>query len=289
MADGVASPVTIPGAKQFDVTSKASGREYRVFVSRPLAPPPDGGYPVLVVTDGNMTFPIATMMSNLFAFGGEVALIVGVGYADPAQAMQRRFKDLTPPTPLSGIRQMPGRPPLAEADVGGAREFQRFLTEELRPRIAADWPTDAADWNLFGYSLGGLFVLDALIERPDAYRSFIASSPSIWWNSCAVLGGEARFARRVEAREVEPRVLVTIGSAESDPPAKLPPGMDAAQMQALGAEARMVANARELGERLGQIEGGPGYVARFHAFEGDDHTMSVSAAISRALAFALRA
>ena len=73
------------------------------------------------------------------------------------------------------------------------------------------------------------------------------TSPSIWWNDRAVLAGEADVARRVETGEIEPRVLVTIGAFEQDPPKVPPPGMTAEAVAELVAEGRMVENALELG------------------------------------------
>jgi hypothetical protein len=53
------------------------------------------------------------------------------------------------------------------------------------------------------------------------------------------------------------------------------------------AEARMVDNARELGQRLAGCRGGAGYKAAFHEFEGENHQTVIPATISRAVAFAL--
>jgi predicted alpha/beta superfamily hydrolase len=287
------APVEIAGAVQFDVTSKTNGRAYRVFVSAPPGPAPAGGWPMVVLTDGNLSFPIGAMMGRVLAMEGDsaAALVVAVGYPsqNPPEFLRRRVRDLTPPTPLANIRRPPpGQPPLREDEVGDAEGFFRFLTEELPALIAADWPVNGARTALYGHSLGGLFVLQALFDHPGAYRSFVASSPSIWWNNRALLAGEAGFARQVTAKEVAPRVLITIGGYEQSMPARLPPGMDEPQMRSLIEEARMVDNARELGARLAQLEGGPGYLARFTALDGDDHGTALSTSIGRALAFALR-
>ena len=37
------TPVTLAGATQFDLESKIAGRTYRIFVYKPLTPPPDRG------------------------------------------------------------------------------------------------------------------------------------------------------------------------------------------------------------------------------------------------------
>ena len=284
------SPTSFPGAVEFDVTSKIGGRAYRILVYQPPLPPPEAGYPVVVLSDGNMNFPIAAAMEAMFAFQGGAALIVGVGYptTNPLELMFMRTRDLTPPTPIEAIRPQPGLPAPVPENYGGDAEFLSFLIDELRPLIAAQWPTDPARQVLYGYSLGGLFTLNALFARPSAFSVFVASSPSIWWHDRALLAGEADFARRIEAGEAAPRVLVTIGGEEQSLPRTLPPGYTEESLTELMMSARMVDNARELGARLAALKGADGYVARFHQFEGEDHLTAMAGSIARALDFALR-
>ena len=201
---------------------------------------------MITLSDGNMNFPIAAAMGAMFAFQGGPALIVGVGYptTNPLDLMFMRTRDLTPPTPIEAIRPQPGLPPPAAENYGGEAEFLSFLVDELRPLIAAQWPTDPTRQVLYGYSLGGLFTLNALFAQPSAFSVFVASSPSIWWHDRALLAGEADFARRIEAGEATPRVLITIGGEEQTPPRTLPPGFSEAEARELVASARMVDNAR---------------------------------------------
>src|SRR6185312_6484436 len=60
-------PYSFVRSAQFDLPSKISGRTYRIFVHTPPTPPPPGGYPVLYVTDGNGTFPVAAGQAELEA------------------------------------------------------------------------------------------------------------------------------------------------------------------------------------------------------------------------------
>ena len=282
--------VAVRGSVQFDLASAISGRTYRIFVFQPAAPPPPEGYPVVLVTDGNMNFPIAATMAAAFSLrGGKSALVVGVGYPsdDPLETMRLRNRDLTSPTPLARIRAAPGSPPPKLADYGGSDLFRRFIMEELRAAIAADWPVNPDDQTLFGHSLGGLFVLDVLFSHPAAFRAYAASSPSIWWNRRALLRREDAFVRSLGAGAA-PRLLITVGSREQDVPDPLPPTMTLSQAQDMMRDARMVDNARDLALRMKQVKGGEGYTVRFQAFEEEDHLTVVAAAISRALAFALR-
>ncbi len=246
------SPVMVRGAIQFDLASEITGRTHRVFVYEPPAAAPATGYPVVVALDGNLTFPLLATMDGAFGLrGGAAALVVGVGYPtdDPVEIFSLRAGDLTAP---------------------GSRDFYRFLAEELRPAIESAFHVDPDDQTLYGHSVGGLFVLDVLFNHPDAFRAFVASSPSIWWDERSVLAAEPAFAAKIQARESEPRVLITVGSQEKEPP-----------------QARMVDNARDLADRLSRLSGGSDYGVQFHAFEGEDHLTALPASIGRTLAFAL--
>ncbi len=286
------SSVRVPFATQFDLTSTGNGRTYRIMVFKPLRPAPGGGrHPVIVTSDGNMTFPIAAALSSLFGFGGvRSAIVVGVGYPtdNPAELGLTRRRDLTPPTPLEAIQPQPGWPEPRAEDFGGAEAFLDFLVNELRPLIAERFEGDVDSQTLYGHSLGGLFTLYALFRRPDSFRNFVASSPSIWWNDRAILKDVEAFARRVEAGEVSPRVLITIGADEQAKLATPPPGMSREAADRLIAAARMVDNAAELGARLAALDGRSGYLARYRALDEDDHTTSLATSIGRALSFALR-
>lgn len=284
-------PVTLPRAVQFDMVSRLNGRAYRIFVAAPLLPPPPEGYAVIVTSDGNLSFPIAAQLAGMNALGGgKKAVVVSVGYPseNPLELSLLRRRDLTPPTPLQNIQPVPGWPEPTEADFGGAEDFYRFLVEELRPAIAAGWQVDPADQTLYGHSLGGLLTLHVLFAHPDSFRNFVASSPSIWWNERAILADVPAFARRVEAGEVTPRVLITIGATEQEPPKALPPGMTQEDANQRIAQARMVDNAADLGGRLAALKGAPGYEARYRGLDEDDHSTSLGTSIARAISFALR-
>jgi predicted alpha/beta superfamily hydrolase len=290
-AKPVRSPVKVPFSVQFDMASQIAGRTYRIFVFAPLGPPPPEGYAVIFTSDGNLTFPVAAVVNGMMSMGGaKKAVVVSIGYPtdNPMQMGLLRRRDLTPPTPLAAIRPTPGWPEPTLEDFGGAEAFFGFITEELRPAIAAEWPINPADQTLYGHSLGGLFALHALFNHPEAFRNFVASSPSIWWNDRAILKDEVGFARCVEAGDAAPRVLITIGATEQDGMTELPPGYTQEAADKLIVEARMVDNAAELGARLAALSGPAGYEARYRALHEDDHTTALATSIARAITFALR-
>jgi predicted alpha/beta superfamily hydrolase len=285
-----AKPATILGATQFDMPSRIAGRTYRIFVSKPVLPPPPAGYPVVVVLDGNYGFPVAAAQMAVAELGElPPAIIVGVGYPVDSliPAMKLRTTDLTTPVAPDRVPREMQSGPLAGATFGGGEAFRRFLVEELRPRIAAEHKVDLENQALMGDSLGGLFALDVLLNHPGSFGTFVIGSPSIWWNGRAVLAGEADFARRLTAAPSKPRVLVTVGGLEQDS-SNPPPGLAREDYVRLVNEARMVDNARELAERLGKVKGGPGYTVRFDNLADETHISVLPATISRGLGFALK-
>jgi predicted alpha/beta superfamily hydrolase len=284
------SPVTLFGASQFDLPSKTSSRTYRIFVYKPMLPPPPSGYPVIYVTDGNGMFPLAAAQTALMGLAGKGALVVGIGYPTDEfmQWMTLRYKDLTPVTADQTL--FPTNPPLGEADRGGQSElFYRFLVEELRPLLLRSYPINPHEQTLYGHSLGGLFVLGVMFKHPDSFNRYVASSPSIWWDKKSVLQGEAEFVAKTKNSKAPLRVLISVGSKEQDPYVSAPPGqpMALSEINKRVSEARMVANARGLANRLMQIDARPGLVVRFQDFSAEDHMSVVPASISRALEFAV--
>jgi predicted alpha/beta superfamily hydrolase len=301
--------VSLYGSVQFDMLSAISGRTYRIFVFKPNAPPPSSGYPVVVTTDGNMSFPIMATVAATFDVAGKPAIVVGVGYPteDPMSLFGIRNRDLTPPTPLANIPHRPGQPPVKLENYGGSEEFYRFLLEELRPTIAGLHPVDLNAHTLYGHSIAGLFTLGVLLRHPESFRNFVASSPSIFWNKRSVLNDVASFQRKTRTRIAAPRVLISVGGKEQSVPDELPPGQADILMKRMPhvpsairtiiarifikrmmLDWRMIGNARKLAKQLARINGGPDYSVRFHLFEKEDHLTALPASIGHGLAFALR-
>jgi predicted alpha/beta superfamily hydrolase len=63
---------------------------------------------------------------------------------------------------------------------GEAESFLEFLDEELIPHIQETYRTTNPTI-LYGASNAGLFTVYALLERPDSFDAYIASSPMIGW------------------------------------------------------------------------------------------------------------
>lgn len=315
-AQAAPAEVSIPNTRHLEFVSKLNGHRYAIDVALPSDPPPERGYRVLYVLDGNDYFASATEAVRVNGNAPGV-IVVGVGYpkdeaftegvldrhrplppqaeAEPgfeaAKGIERQY-DLSLPASeavLAG-QVLPGFPVMKPADVGGVDDFLKIIETEVKPRVAALAPVDKDEQVLFGHSLGGLAVIEALFTEPQAFRTFVAASPSIWWADNAVLAKEPAFRAKVAAGAAHPRVLITVGAEESRLP-KLPPSMAAAlpQLEKLVAKARMVGNACDLTARLKALPGTPPYeVADCAVFQAQGHNISPWPALGRAVSFAFQ-
>ncbi|MHA7966822.1 alpha/beta hydrolase [Paenibacillus sp. CAU 1782] len=118
---------------------------------------------------------------------------------------------------------------------------------------------------MFGHSLGGLFVLHALFNRPCLFHGYVAGSPSVWWNRHAVLEDIPEFQTRLAKLDNPPKLMITIGMDELE---------------------HMIGDAREVAARLDCIPGSGFHCSLVH-FPEEGHVSVLPAAISRTVKFAL--
>lgn len=282
LALAVAAPVVVPAPAVAqsvlpDVQSwpmkAANGRSFRVFVATPKAPAPAGGYPVFYVLDANIMF--ATAVDTVRALerrpGGSPAIVVGIGYDDGVDAGKERAFDLTPRL---------GSPEPKQPGTGGAEGFLKFIQTQLKPEIARRYKVDATRETLFGHSFGGLFTLYALINDPGLFDSYVAASPSIWFEDQLIKKDNVR--KRLEPKlavtGATPRVLITVGEYEqAADPDYPPPRVDILMSR------NQVSNARDFAEWLKL----PGIAAKFELVPGEDHGTVIPVAVARGVRWGL--
>lgn len=116
-------------------------------------------YPVLYLLDGEEHFyAIVGMIKQMKGVWGNM-IVVGITNTD-------RNRDLTPTINNSG----------------GGDNFMNFLKTELIPHIDATYP--AAPYRIFsGHSLGGLTVINTLLNNTPLFNAYIAIDPSLWWEN----------------------------------------------------------------------------------------------------------
>ncbi len=274
------APATVGTSQQIDFTSGVNGKTYRITIARPYAFPPKGGYPVIYVLDGGAYFGTFAGAARLrSALGAELAPAIVVGISYPSESMlvaqDRRMLDLThnSPDPARQPRGTTGK----GVETGGADAFYKVIETEIRPRVAALAQVAQGKDVLFGHSLGGLFVLHTMFQHPQAFHTYLALSPSIWWTGKSVLQDEAAFAAKVKTGQTAPRVFIGVGSEEQR------------ASDTTAAEFRMVDNATELAARLKSLQGAAGYKVESKVFGGQSHISVPWEALNSMLNFALGA
>lgn len=277
--------------EQFTLPHPSGEGQLTISVAAPAAPMPGASVPVLYVIDGDLLFgmaaEIARAVTSVAAFPGHY--VVGIGYdAAYSDVLKLRTADLTPPIGTDALQALGGLgETIGVAGSGGADAFLAFMVDRLRSEIATRFPQTAnGPQILFGHSLGGLFAARALLRRPESFSAFIASSPSLWWDSFAIMCELPLFGERIAALPCQPRVFVNVGALEQELPASVPDGIGVtlAEAQAQIRAARMVDAARGFAAALGEA----GLTAVRHvAFAGDDHVSAAPAAILHGMRFAL--
>lgn len=271
-------PATLVQAEMREMQSRHTGRHYRLYLSKPQGEAPPQGYPVVYVLDANLFFPLLAQQALMYQphatrDGREAVLVVGIGYpGDGPFDIPARAEDYTPPAP--GMRDTGDQP---AARHGGAERFLDFLEEEVKPLVAARYKVDAQRQTLFGHSYGGLFTVYTLLARPQAFQSYFAASPSLWWNRRQLFDQLQGFSLPAGAAA---RLLLSVGAAEQPEPGA--PLADERQRQL--AQRRMVDNARELQQAMAAR----GVFSELRLQPGGDHAGNAFFSAVQVLDFALQ-
>ena len=128
-------------------------------------------FPVLYLLDAEDHFFSTVGMIKQMAGRWPAMIVVGITNTN-------RSRDLTPT-----ISSTDGAP---VANSGGGSQFMQFIEKELMPYIDTVYPT--APYRIFsGHSLGGLTVINTILQHPHLFNAYIALEPSLWWNNQALV------------------------------------------------------------------------------------------------------
>lgn len=196
--------VVLSDSHTFVLSDPKTQVRYRLYVALPREYANSSRhYPVLYMLDADAGFAMATQAYRILRVDSTMPdlLLVGIGYDLSGSARRsQRNRDLTPTRSQS------------DPSTGESAAFLESFAQTIIPAIDSLYRTDPTDRSLFGHSLGGLFVLYTLIERPDVFRRYIASSPSLWWDNGVLLRLESHFARN--KRSLPKTVFMSVGAEE---------------------------------------------------------------------------
>ncbi|RQO74387.1 esterase [Pedobacter sp. KBW06] len=162
-------------------------------------------YPVVYLLDGDSHFPSVTgMLQQLGVATGNSQcpdmIVVAIPNTD-------RMRDLT-------TNSIP-----ALKTSGGGEKFTSFIEKELMPHIDSIYPTNSYKI-IIGHSLGGMMVINTLVNHPNMFNGYIAIDPSMWWDR-GILLNQAREALK-QKKYSDKKLFVGIANT-------MPKGMDTTQ------------------------------------------------------------
>jgi hypothetical protein len=169
------------------IASSVYGKEQIIAVRLPrgYSDNPDKRYPVLYSVDGgpDQDFELLAGIAAEaeFSTSFEPFILMGIKTED-------RYSQLTPHLtrlPLAKLTENFGE----RMKPGGAETFRSYLERDVIPWATKRYRTDRKI--LTAASLGGLFVLDTFLERPEMFDDYIALTPSVWWDDGRIVD-EAR-------------------------------------------------------------------------------------------------
>jgi uncharacterized protein len=141
----------------------------------------DKSYPVAYLLDGSTNFTAFTAIVQHLSemFRNKLVpqmIVVGILNTD-------RRRDLTPTASLTDEN---GNVTKLKGPTGGGEKFVSFIQYELFHYIDSAYRT--SDFKmLIGHSLGGLTVINCLINHSNLFNAYIAIDPSMWWDSKKLL------------------------------------------------------------------------------------------------------
>lgn len=213
IAAGCTAPAITGNEETLSLESDSTGQTYDILVRTPPGYDPDDpdGYALVLQLDATMKTKALTEYrytagwTSEYEGSGDVpeAIVVGIGHTEEGYGVGRAV-DFVPPSETEDP-YFPDQ---------GAPEFHAMLRDELLPWLEDGWAVspDPADRVLLGHSLGGLFVVYAvLLYEPggnDFLGNFVAFDPSVWTSGCGIFGLEEEAAHALVAGIVlSPAVL----------------------------------------------------------------------------------
>ncbi len=198
---------TLFGTEERTLFSTIRGRDYHLSVALPDSyKTSTQAYPVIYVLDGDFNFGVAaglTRFSNAFRKVPEL-IIVGIGYDMETADEFAALRDLD--------FDIPGAPGASPDSV--ANLFLDALTQEIIPFINANYRTIPSDRCLQGYSSGGIFVLYALFQQPDAFQRYISGSAILNATYDYWIQHDAQLAARDASNPIQ--LYLSVGELEED-------------------------------------------------------------------------
>ena len=170
----------------FQSFSRATEYEYTIQLYVPEEEPPEEGFPIIYVLDGQSYFELAKSVVKLQSQNTvktkiESSIVVGVCH-HKKDTKQRRFLDFTAPAEQYIFPKRMEEKKMNFGKNGGASLFHQYMEYELKPYIEKQFPVNKKKQTLYGHSLAGYYTIWCYLTHCADFQYYLAISPSVWWN-----------------------------------------------------------------------------------------------------------
>ncbi len=201
--------VTLERTQRHVFKAKNVDQEYQIQVYLPPGyENSTKSFPALYLLDADKSFGMAVNIVEWLSWAKEIpeAIVVGIAYGGDTQNWwDKRSRDYTP---WKDSQKVWGDFPLA----GGARNFLKFLKEELIPWVDSNYRTAGNDRGLAGLSFGGLFGTYVLFVEPRLFSRYLLSGAALIWDDRHVFKMEEEFAKTHDSLPV--KVYFAVGELD---------------------------------------------------------------------------
>lgn len=197
--------------KKIDLYSEAVKDSFYISVQLPnkYYEKPDKKYPVVYIVDANFYFPMLSEVIEQYQVAGLLPsmILVGIGYKSFAAMDSLRERDYLYPASIPSDEMKA---------VGGGKNFNHFVVNQLIPHIDANFRTDTGNRTLMGHSFGGYFSLYALLNQSESnqatFKNIASASPSLWYNNFYLNQLSATLKNRKNQNHLN--LYLTVGGLE---------------------------------------------------------------------------
>lgn len=225
----------VPEIEEHVIQARVVAEKFKVKVFQPVSRSDRSErFSVLYATDSDLFFGGYESIARELQARGETPrfILVGIGYENSSAMDILRWRDFATHEmrePSRDTIQKMARAPLvnrpdllpAVLDTTDATQFLQFITDELMPFISNRYQTRPGENDYVGYSLGGLFGLYALFNKPSAFNRYIIGSPGTFFGG-RDYGVELAQAFVRSKRLSTAKVFLSVGELEEFGPLQEP-------------------------------------------------------------------
>ncbi len=200
---------TLTNTHIVQMKSELTGRDHELIIFLPdsYVDSTDAQYPVLYFMDAYWDIPLLNSIHGQLVWDNVLPELIMVGFSYPGEDAnygELRTRDLTP-TKVDRNNSTTGDGP----------KFLQFIEETVIPYIESSYRTKNSERAISGNSLGGLFTLYAMYEKPILFKRFISISPAVDWDDRYLFKLDDRYREENDSFPV--RLFLSQGGDEYGP------------------------------------------------------------------------